>query len=181
METPNTPGPPETRSDPAEVPRALGSAWAMPLVLFAALAVASMLLLKFKSPAAAPGAVGAALQANTAGEGWTPAPPADAQTVALKIDFGNGAVREFAAIAWTEGMTVGDLMDAASEFRPGIRLAKQGQGEMTLLTSIDGVANQGPDGRSWIYHVNDEPGQVSYAIQRISAGDRVLWVFSPPE
>lgn len=149
----------------------------MPLVLFAGLAIASALLLRFKPQAAEPGAPG---ESAATADGWTPAGP-EGESVSLAIDFGNGASREFSLIPWREGMTLGDVMQAAADHRPGIRLTKQGQGAMTLLTSIDGVANQGPGGRSWIYRVNEQPGEVSFAVQPIRAGDRVLWVFSPPE
>jgi hypothetical protein len=149
----------------------------MPLVLFAALAIASALLLRFK-PAPPPPAEEAA---GSIGPGWTAPPREGMPAVQLEIDFGNGASRQFKSLPWQEGLTVAAAMAAASEHRPGIRTTYQGQGAMALLTSIDGVANQGAGGRSWIYQVNGRLGQVSYAVQPLSAGDRVLWLFSPAE
>lgn len=143
----------------------------MPLALFAGLAIISAVMLKFRPPAAAPG------EAASAADGWTPPPPAGT-TVSLEIDFGNGARRQFAALAWRKGMTVVDLMQAASQFRPGLRTTRRGEGAKSLLVSIDGVANQGPGGRSWLYQVNGRQGTTSYAVHPLDAGDRVLWVFS---
>ncbi|MCC6492025.1 MAG: DUF4430 domain-containing protein [Pirellulales bacterium] len=171
--------PPLLPADPARTsldPPAPGGRWAMPLVLFTALAIMTGLMLKFKPPAAIPPA-GADRGAVV---GWAPAPP-DGPAVSLSIDFGNGARRDFSRLPWNEGMTVGSLMEAAAQFRPGIRLERRGEGAMTLLTSIDGVANQGPGGRSWIYSVNGQAGEVSCAVQPLATGDRVLWVFSAPE
>ena len=49
------------------------------------------------------------------------------------------------------------------------------------LISLDGVGNGTADGRFWLYEVNGKPGEVSFAIQPVAAGDRVLWVFKRPE
>jgi hypothetical protein len=110
---------------------------------------------------------------------WSPRP--ESETVALTIDYGNGAVREFAALPWRAGMTVADLMQQAARFSPGIRYSQQGEGAMALLTSLDGVAGGTPADRFWVYEVNGQAAAVSFAVQELSAGDRVLWAFKPPE
>lgn len=161
---------------PPEQPAVNGRPWALPLVLLAALAMATGLLLKFRPPQTPSPATDSSL----ATDGWTSPPMAAQLTATVAVDFGNGARREL-ALPWNAGMTVGDLMAAAEAHRPGLRVSRQGSGPMTLLTSIDGVANQGPGGRAWLYRVNDRPGETSYAIHPLAAGDRVLWVFSPPE
>jgi hypothetical protein len=145
----------------------------------AALAIAAMLLAGFRQEGA--GGERGAAGAPEAQPAWSPPTDAQAQTVALKIDFGNGAVREFAALAWREGMTVAELMAEAAEFSPGIRYSQQGEGAMALLTSLDGVAGGTPADRFWLYEVNGQPATVSFALQKLSAGDRVLWAFKPPE
>ena len=102
-------------------------------------------------------------------------------TVSLAIDFGNGAKRQFTGLEWYEQMTVGELMSTASRRSPGLDFEVRGSGEMTLLTSLDGVANGEGNGRYWLYEVNGLPAQVSFAVQPLGAGDRVLWVFKRPE
>jgi hypothetical protein len=78
-------------------------------------------------------------------------------------------------------MTVADVLEAAASFRPGLKYTQQGSGELALLTSVDGVANGMPVGRFWLYEVNGRPGEVSFAVQRLNSGDRVLWAFKAPE
>jgi hypothetical protein len=112
---------------------------------------------------------------------YTEEPSPQGLTASLAIDFGNGAKREFTDMPWDERMTVGDLMRAASLRSPGLAYEVRGSGEMTLLTSLDGVANGEGNGRYWLYEVNGLPAQVSFAVQPLAAGDRVLWVFKRPE
>lgn len=108
---------------------------------------------------------------------WTPAPRPEGQTVSMTIDFGNGARREFDALPWTEGLTLGQLMRRMADFRPALAYTQKGEGEMGFLTSLEGVANDGASGRYWFYAVDDDRGQASFDIQPLQPGARVLWVF----
>jgi hypothetical protein len=118
-----------------------------------------------------------ATPAAGAATGWAPAPRPDGETVSLAIDFGNGARREFAALPHRAGMTIGDLLRAAEQFRPALAFTHQGDGEMAFLTSLEGVANEGGDGRYWIYSVDGATGTVSYEQQALEPGSAVLWEF----
>jgi hypothetical protein len=148
--------------------------WTMPLVLVAGAALVGTWLLLAEAarrPQAAPGREGAAA------ENWTPAPRPEGETASLAIDFGNGARREFAALPWSEGMTLGKLMSEARDFRPGLRYTQDGEGEMAFLTSLEGVANDQAGGRYWFYEVDGQRGDVSFDAQPLEAGAKVLWVF----
>ncbi len=114
-------------------------------------------------------------------ESWTPSPQPQGQTVSLTIDFGNGARREFDALPWTEGLTLGELMRRAAAFRPGVTYAQRGEGPMAFLTSLEGVANEGGGGRYWFYAVNDRRGETSFAVQPLEPGAHVEWVFKPAD
>ncbi len=61
--------------------------------------------------------------------------------VSLVIQFDAGRQRKFDAIDWHAGMTVYDLMTAASRLPNGITYSVGGDHEMMLLVSIDGVVN----------------------------------------
>ena len=78
----------------------------------------------------------------------------------------------------SDGMTVADLMVAASHLPKGIQFSQQGSGESALLTEINGDANQGGDGKNWIYSVNGNDADRSFAIYKLEPGDHVLWTFS---
>lgn len=109
---------------------------------------------------------------------WTPSSEPQGITVALEIDFGNGAKKQFAALPWRAGMTVADLMGQASKFRPGIEFDQHGEGAGGLLTAIDGLKNEGSNGRNWRYRVDDRYGEVSFCLKSIEPGMRVLWEFA---
>ncbi len=114
-------------------------------------------------------------------KGETPNPDATAVSngvVTLAINLGEGKSEFMAEVAWREGMTVGDLMQTASQLPDGMRFEKQGTGEMTMLTRIGDVANEGAGGRNWIYSVAGKRADRSYAIYPLRAGDRVLWEFT---
>jgi hypothetical protein len=141
--------------------------WTLPFVLVAAIAIAGVWLAIRKTPS------------ESAAEkrvGWTAA--AGDQAASLSIDYGNGARREFAALPWTDGMTVAGVMQQAREFHPGIQFTQQGEGEMAMLTSLDGVVNDAGLGRFWIYEVDGKAGDVSFAVQRVEPGQQVRWVYS---
>ena len=151
----------------------------LPLLLAVAVGVASVLLVTLADR----GQVVAPPDALPveAKEHWTPAKPPQGDTVALAIDFGNGARREFAALPWSRGMTVGELMRQARRFRPAIAFTQQGAGDKAFLTSLEGVTNQGGDGRYWTYQIDHRPAKMSFDVQPLAPGERVLWEFGRAE
>jgi hypothetical protein len=114
---------------------------------------------------------------DNAAEHWKPTPVPEGETVALVIDFGNGARREFDALPWSAGMTVGDLLRTARDFRPAVQFEQSGTGDGAFLTSLEGVAHEGAGGRFWFYEVDGRFGTVSFDAQQLQAGQRVLWKF----
>jgi hypothetical protein len=103
------------------------------------------------------------------------------KSVTLEIDFGGERIRRFPAIGWFPKMTVEQLMLAASQVPDGIRITSRGTGELTLLTGVDGVENASAGGRFWLYKVNDQLADRSFAVYELQPGDRVLWTFSAQE
>ena len=106
-----------------------------------------------------------------------PAPVANGKSVTLIIKSPDGKVRHD-YVAWQDGMTVADLLVAASHLPKGIQFSQQGSGESALLTEINGDANQGASGKNWTYSVNDKEADRSFAIYKLEPGDHVLWTFS---
>lgn len=106
-----------------------------------------------------------------------PATNQDGPSVQLTIDFGDGFQKRFPTLAWQSGMTVLDALRAAARHPRGIRLESAGRREMTLITAIDGVANQGggPNTRNWVYQVNGRRATRGCAVVELQPGDRVLW------
>jgi hypothetical protein len=150
----------------------------MPLVLIAAIALSTLLLL-FGRPNTAKEPE-SPLEVRASGEAWTPPASVEAETVSLDVDFGNGSRRSF-DLPWSAGMTVGDLLKLARDRRPGLQFTQRGADKLAMLASLDGVGNGTADGRFWLYEVNGKSGEVSFAVQPVAAGDRVLWVFKRPE
>jgi uncharacterized protein DUF4430 len=101
------------------------------------------------------------------------------ETVVLTIDFGDGRQQELEPVAWRSGMTVRDLTRESR--RDNLKLVVKGTGASAFLASLDGVENEGADGRNWMYQVNGEPGDRSFAIYELAPSDRVLWTFGKPQ
>jgi hypothetical protein len=125
---------------------------------------------------------GRGVRRETSGVGQPTAPVvADEsnQTVSLIVDFGDGRTREWTAIGWRKGMTVGDLLAAAAahDAEKALAFAQQGSGGSAFLTTLDGVANEGPAGRNWTYQVNGKRADRSFAVYELQPGDQVLWRF----
>ncbi|MEQ8787506.1 MAG: DUF4430 domain-containing protein [Pirellulaceae bacterium] len=99
-------------------------------------------------------------------------------TVQVHIDFGDGFEKRYTALAWEEGMTVLDAMQAAARHPHGIRFAHSGEGKTAFLSAIDDVANEGAE-RNWIYHVNQDRGDRSIGVKTLSINDVVRWKFGP--
>jgi hypothetical protein len=95
--------------------------------------------------------------------------------VVLSIDYGNGRRTDFAAIGWRDGMTAADLTKAW----PNITIKQKGDGESAFVTAIDEVENQGADGKNWMYSVNGQMADRSFAIYKLKPDDHVLWTFGP--
>src|SRR5258708_4648102 len=70
------------------------------------------------------------------------APAAATQTVQLTIDYGDGGQKRLTALAWRDGTTVLDLLEAAKAHPHGITFTKRGSGQATLVTKIDDLAKQ---------------------------------------
>jgi hypothetical protein len=104
-----------------------------------------------------------------------PAEAVTGLTVSLAIDFGDGRRTEYQPIAWREGMTVYDVTSETQ--RNDLKLKTIGTGESAFLANLDGVENEGADGRNWIYSVDGKVGDRSFAVFELEPGDRVLWTF----
>lgn len=105
------------------------------------------------------------------------APPASAGTaqesVSLGVDLGGGERHDFESLPWHDGMTVADLMSEAT----GLEVAQMGSGQGAFVRAIDGVTNEGADGKNWTYEVNGQGADRSFAVYALRPGDRVLWSF----
>jgi Domain of unknown function (DUF4430) len=106
-----------------------------------------------------------------------PQAEATGKTVSLEIRFGDGRERRFDTIPWFPGMTVDQLMLAASRLPDGVRYGAAGDHERMMLTNIDDSYNEWGGGRNWTYQVNGVPADRSIGIYELQPDDRVLWTF----
>jgi hypothetical protein len=148
-----------------------GPWWRLPLLLAAVLAAVWLLR-------------GRNLQEQEPGVGKDqPKPAAEmaaaGQVVTLAVDYGDGRREQFASIPWRQGMTVLDVTREAP--RTNAQLEIRGSGESAFVASIDSVANEGADGRNWMYSVNGKVGDRSSAIYELRPRDEVLWSFAKPK
>ena len=158
--------------------------WVLPAALILVLAgvVAFRTLWRVEAPpgSAADGDAAAVDRGSETTSGPPSARP-EGKTVSLAIDFGNGAGREFAALAWRDGMTVADLMGAASQFRPPLVFSGRGEGELTFITTIEGISSEGREGRNWILSIGGEKSPTGAGGVSLQPGDAVLWKYEAYE
>lgn len=102
-------------------------------------------------------------------------PEAAGRTVALTIDYGDGRRISLEPVAWRQGMTVYDLTREAP--RSDLRLKVLGSGESAFLASLDGIENEGADGRNWTYAVDGKMADRGFAVYELEPGNQVLWTF----
>lgn len=145
--------------------------WVFPALLAAVLLVSLVIALGNRQP-------GTQDSSSQAAGNWTPSELPQGDTVALEIDFGNGAKKQFAALPWRPEMTVSQVMEEAHKFRPGISFTQVGTGASGLLTAIDGVKNEGSGGKNWRYRVDDHFAEVSFCLEPVEPGAGVLWEFA---
>lgn len=163
----------DPNNDDACTTRACGGRWKL-LVLFALVLAAIVAYRVLGTGETQVGGLGTSTNDTTL-------PSRTGETVSLTFRFGEGDDRKLEPIAWHQGMTVDDLMTAASRVPGGIRYAMRGVGEMAFLTRIDNIANEGATGRNWTYTVNGERADKSFAVYRLEPGDHVLWTFAAGE
>jgi hypothetical protein len=96
-----------------------------------------------------------------------------ANKVLLTVNFGNGQLVNETA-DWHDGMTVADVLQDNRR----IGFLTEGSGESALLTSLNGVMNEGASGRNWIYTVNGQYADRSFAVYELRPNDHVLWTFT---
>jgi hypothetical protein len=128
-----------------------------------------------------------ALVAVVAWLGWAvlageqPAPPGS--IVRLVVDYGEGVEKHYTALPFAAGMTVEGALKAASGLAAprGLSFEAKGEGERCLLLSIDGLKNEGggKGARNWLYWINGTPGDRSFAVATMAAGDTATWRFAP--
>lgn len=97
--------------------------------------------------------------------------------IRLVIDYGDGVQKHFTRLPASEGATVLAAVEAAARHPRGIKFKIRGSGSTTFLTQIDDAENQGARGRNWTYRVNGKLGDRSCALQKLKAGDTILWKF----
>lgn len=106
-----------------------------------------------------------------------PSQAAKPTTVHLTIDYGDGVEKQFTGLAWKAEMTVFDVLVAAKQHLRGIHFEHRGSGETAFVTQIDDLKNEGA-GRNWTYQLNGKRPSVGSGVQKVQAGDRILWKFA---
>jgi hypothetical protein len=103
-----------------------------------------------------------------------------AQSVRLVIDYGDGVLKIFDHLAWAQGNTVLNVMEAAQRSPHGITFTYTGQGTSAFMTKIDDAQNQsgGANARNWQYWVNTAHADRSFALYGVNAADTVFWRFA---
>lgn len=120
--------------------------------------------------------LGLVLLVATATTGASAADPAQ-DTVSLTIDFNDGCQLRFTRLAWSDEMTALDSLAAAEKHARGVKYKVRGTGAIAFVTELDSLANEGGNGRNWMFKVNGKISKVGAGSQEIEPGDHVEWLF----
>lgn len=104
---------------------------------------------------------------------------ASSESVMLVIDTAAGEPVA-GAVAWREGMTVLDALEAAPQGWPG-PIERTGAGAGAFVSTIKGIANDPAGDRFWQYYIDGQRGEVGAGARVLEPGERVLWKFAPQE
>ena len=105
---------------------------------------------------------------------------AQAATVRLVIDYGDGVIKTMTGLPWSKGNTVLDVMNAAKGHHHGITFSYTGSGGSSFLTKIDDVANEGGGAakKNWQLWVNTLYADRSFDAYEMQPFDVVFWRFT---
>jgi hypothetical protein len=108
---------------------------------------------------------------------------AQAATVRLVIDYGDGTTKSIADLPWTKGATVLDAMNAARNRPHGITFEYRGSGATALLSKIDDLVSQGGGSgrKNWQLWVNTAYADRGFGVYELQAQDVVTWRYSTPD
>jgi hypothetical protein len=106
----------------------------------------------------------------------------DTGTVVLEVDFGEEKRPKSVDVVCSPDSTVLLSLERAQQLNK-ITFKHRGTGETVFVTSIDGIENEGGDGKNWIYKVNGKLGDKSAGVFFVKPGDKISWSFGskPPE
>ena len=105
----------------------------------------------------------------------------DIGTVTLQVYFGAGKTSKNCNVVCSPDSTVLMTLERAQQTGE-LKFESTGSGETTFVKSIDGLTNEGADGKNWIYRVNEKLGDKSAGIYKVSPGDIISWSWgAPPE
>ncbi len=97
--------------------------------------------------------------------------------VQLRIETPEGKDPVDASVEYSQG-TVLSLMQAAREQKL-IEFTSEGEGEKTLIQSIQGIgpSGDGDKAKYWIYAVNGKMANLGVGSQNVQSGDEVRWCY----
>ena len=104
---------------------------------------------------------------------------APSKRVRLVVDYGDGVEKHFTRIAWKQGLTILDAMNAAARHPRGLKFTRRGSGRTAFLVGIDGLKNEGArgGGRNWQYWVNGDYGREGFGVKKLRPSDVTVWKF----
>jgi hypothetical protein len=105
---------------------------------------------------------------------------AQAHTVRLVIDYGDGTQKIFTDLPWSKGVTAFDIMNAAQNHPHKITFSYSGSGTTAFLTDIDGQGNEGGGAgkKNWLFWVNTSFADRSFGVYELMPMDVVTWRFA---
>lgn len=96
------------------------------------------------------------------------------ERVSLKIDFGESRETVEFQTDLKEGMTVFDLLKAATDSKK-VALDYSGAGETAFVKAIGGIVGGQAGNHWWLYYVNDEMAKIGSGVYELKDNDSITW------
>lgn len=108
----------------------------------------------------------------------TPSSQAPAtQSVSIMLDYGDGGVKTYENVVFTDGQTLFDATKALSERGDGFTFKYQPPGQFGIMIDQIGDKIGGADGKYWLWYENNRMGQVASDAYKLKNGDVIEWKF----
>ena len=99
------------------------------------------------------------------------------QEVSLMFDYGDGTVKTYENISFTDGQTLFDATKALSERGDGFTFKYQPPGQYGIMIDQIGDKIGGADGKYWLWYENNLMGQVASDAYKLKDSDVIEWKF----
>ncbi len=97
-------------------------------------------------------------------------------SVTLELHFPQKKeVRKFKPVAWKDGQTVFEVLEALRKREEEFEFKYRGKGSTLFVFEIAGVENEGGRGNNWVFLVDEKVADRSAGVMKVEKGAKIVW------